>query len=156
MEKWVVFVSHWKSRKLHIAYTFNNVLLIWTTTKEDLRGFWVNPCLPRWFLACVMLGCFVTFLDDLYYEPLPWFMIMVKWVVFASHWKSRKLSFMLLTMFLLNWSITKKVWEAFWVNSCLPRWFSACVILGCFVNFLDDHYNHYHSSWYEICWHSRS
>jgi len=26
-------------------------------------------------LACVILGCFEKFLDDPYYEPLPWFMI---------------------------------------------------------------------------------
>jgi len=26
---------------------------------------------------CIMLECFVNFLDDPYYEPLPWFMILV-------------------------------------------------------------------------------
>jgi len=28
-------------------------------------------------LACVILGCFEKFLDDPYYEPLPWFMIKI-------------------------------------------------------------------------------
>jgi len=27
--------------------------------------------------VCVILGCFVNFLDDPYYEPLPWFMMFV-------------------------------------------------------------------------------
>jgi len=29
-------------------------------------------------LACVILECFVNFLDDPYYEPLPWFMILAQ------------------------------------------------------------------------------
>jgi len=31
----------------------------------------------RVVLACVILGCFKKFLDDLYYEPLPWFMMNI-------------------------------------------------------------------------------
>jgi len=45
----------------------------------DLR---VNPCLPGWFLVCVILGCFENFLDHPYNEPLPWFMIVI--VLFSS------------------------------------------------------------------------
>jgi len=26
--------------------------------------------------VCIILECFVNFLDDPYYEPLPWFMIV--------------------------------------------------------------------------------
>jgi len=63
--------SFCKSLKIEktIAYTFNNVLLNWSITKEGLRG----PCLPRWYLLCIILECFVNFLDYPYYEPLPWF-----------------------------------------------------------------------------------
>jgi len=76
MEKWVVFASHWKLRKLlHMLLTmfcWAKLLLL----KKVWEAFWVNPCLPGWFLACVILGCFVKFLDDPYYEPLLWFMIV--------------------------------------------------------------------------------
>jgi len=63
-----------------------------------------------------------------------------EWVVFASHWKSRKLLLVLLTMFCWTKVLPKKVWEAFWANPCLPRQLLAYVILECFVNFLDDPY----------------
>jgi len=67
--------SFCKSTKIEktIAYAFNNVLLNWSIIKEGLRGFWANPCLPRWFLVCIKLECSVNFLDDPYYEPLLWF-----------------------------------------------------------------------------------
>jgi len=65
---------------------------------------------------------------------------MEKWVVFISHWKSRKLLFVLLTMFCWTEVLTKKVWEAFLANPCLLKWFMVCVILECFVKFLDDPY----------------
>jgi len=45
-------------------------------TKEGREASRTNHFLPKRFLACVMLECFVNFLDDLYYEPLPWFMIL--------------------------------------------------------------------------------
>jgi len=55
---------HWKSRKLLL------ILLNWTEVlqKKVWEAFWVNPCFSGWFLACAILGCFVNFLDDPYYE----------------------------------------------------------------------------------------
>ena len=44
-------------------------------TKEGLRGSELIFCLPSRLLACVILECFVNFLDDPYYEPLLWLMI---------------------------------------------------------------------------------
>ena len=38
-------------------------------------GFSNQRKLLRWFLACVLLGCFHNFSLDPYYEPLSWFMI---------------------------------------------------------------------------------
>jgi len=63
-------------------------------------------------------------------------MNMEKCVAFASHWKSRKLLLMLLTMFYWTGVLPKKVWEVFWAIPYLPRWLLACVILERLVNFL--------------------
>jgi len=61
----------------------------WTEVllKKVWEAFWVNCCLQRWFLECIILECFVNFLDDPYYEPLPWFMItiLVKTVAHATY-----------------------------------------------------------------------
>jgi len=75
MEKWVVFASYWKSRKLLLMLL---TMFCWAEVlpKKVWETFWANPCLQRWFLACVILECFVNFLDDPFYEPLPWFMIV--------------------------------------------------------------------------------
>jgi len=56
----------------------------WTEvlSKKVWEAFWANPFLPRWFLACVILECFVNFLDDPYYEPLLWFMILLSYFKF--------------------------------------------------------------------------
>jgi len=75
MEKWALFASCWKSRqRLFMLST----MFCWTEvlSKKVWEAFWANLRLPRWVLACVILECFVNFLDDPYYEPLPWFMIM--------------------------------------------------------------------------------
>jgi len=41
--------------------------------------------------VCIILECFVNFLDDPYYEPLLWFMIiMEKWVIFCKSLKIEK------------------------------------------------------------------
>jgi len=74
MEKWAVFANHWKSRKLLLILL---TMFWWTEVllKKVWEAFWANPCLPRQFLVCIILECFVKFLDDPYYEPLPWFMI---------------------------------------------------------------------------------
>jgi len=83
MEKWALFASCWKSRKrlfmLSTMFRWTEVL-----TKKVWEAFWTNPCLPRWFLVCVILQCFVNFLDDPYYEPLPWFMITHAWPHYTS------------------------------------------------------------------------
>jgi len=65
--------SFWKSLQIKktIAYAFNNVLLNWSITEENLRGFLIYIILV--FLACVTIGCFVIFP---YYEPLLLFMII--------------------------------------------------------------------------------
>jgi len=65
--------------------------------------FRANPCLSRQFLACIILDCFVNFLDDPYYEPLLWFMIQIKkhntwWhpsthvITFSIDYSDRKIS----------------------------------------------------------------
>jgi len=66
---------------------------------------------------------------------------MEKWAVFASHWKSRKLLFMLLTMCCWTEVLPKKVWETFCANPSLSsKAVLTCVILECFVNFLNNPY----------------
>jgi len=71
--------SFCKSLKIKktIAYAFNNVLLNWSITKKVWKAFWAYPGLLRQFLECVILECFVNFLDDPYYESLLWFMILL-------------------------------------------------------------------------------
>jgi len=66
-----------KSRKL--AYTFINVLLNWTITKEGLKGFWVNLCLSGWFY-------YGLYLWISYYEPLQWLKIIINmWLRHDMH-----------------------------------------------------------------------
>jgi len=79
----------------------------------------------RVVLTCILLESFIKFLVNPYYEPsiVVHDMNMKKWVVFASHWKSRKPLLMLLTMFCWTELLLKKVWEAFWANPCLSRGF---------------------------------
>jgi len=76
MEEWAVFASHWKSRKLLLMLLTK---FCWTEvlSKNIWEVFWADPCLPRQNLVCIILESFVNFLDDPYYEPLPWFMIYV-------------------------------------------------------------------------------
>jgi len=70
---------------------------------------------------------------------------MEKWAGFTSHWKLRRLTLMLLTMFCSTEVLPKKVWEAFLVNPCLPRWFLVYIILVCSVNFpIINHYTVVH------------
>jgi len=114
-------------------------MFCWTEIlpKKVWEAFWANPRLPRQFLVCVILERFVNFLDEPYYQPLLWFMIIIIIIWRNRHFckslKSRKWFFMLLTMFRWTEVFPKKVWEA---NPCLL----VCVILECFVNFLDDPY----------------
>jgi len=84
MEKWALFASHWKSRKLLLMLI---TMFCWTVAlpKKVWEAFWANPCLQRRFLACVILESFVNFLDDPYYEPLPWFMISVTKLNFSIY-----------------------------------------------------------------------
>jgi len=74
MEKWALFASHWKLRKLLLMFL---TIFHWTEvlSKKVWEAFWANPYLPRRILAYITLECFVNFLDDPCYEPLPWFMI---------------------------------------------------------------------------------
>jgi len=78
LEKWVaiVFVSHWKSRKPAVPL-MPLTMFCWTEVYVIPKKVWEVFCAnPRGGLACVILECFVNFLDDPYYnEPLPWFMI---------------------------------------------------------------------------------
>jgi len=82
IEKWAVFASYWKSKKLLLMLL---TMFCWTEvlSKKVWEALWANPCLPRQFLACVILECFVKFLDDPYYEPLLWFMIIIIWQYFV-------------------------------------------------------------------------
>jgi len=104
---------------------------------------WTELLLKKvWEFSKVVFGMhyirvFHKFPDDPYYELLQWFTIIInnmeKWVVFFKSLKKENWKMHAFNNILLYW---KKIWEAFWVNFCLPRWFLACIILGCFVNFL--------------------
>jgi len=69
MEKWLVFVRHENQENYCLC-----VLLNWNINKEGWEAFELILVLQGG-LASVILEYFVNFLDDPYYEPLPWFMI---------------------------------------------------------------------------------
>jgi len=128
--EWALFASCWKSRKLLFMLSTmfrENYCLCFQLCFTELkyyqrrseRLFWANPCLPRLFLACVILECFVNFLDDPYYEPLPWF-------VFA--WSSVTV---VKTIIMIECSITSLLWrnnkvvncyKSFYNYSCFYHW----------------------------------
>jgi len=70
MQKWVVFSSHWKSRKL-LLMLFAELKYY---QKRSERLFEVILVFQGSFGVCY-IRVFVNFLDDPYYEPLLWFMI---------------------------------------------------------------------------------
>jgi len=58
MEKWVVFVSDWKSRKLSLMLL---TMLCWIEVLWE--ALWVDSYLPGWFLACIIsTPCLAMFL----------------------------------------------------------------------------------------------
>jgi len=74
-EKWAVFGSHWLKVEKTIAYTF--AFVNWSITKEGSEKLFELILISKVILLCVILGCFVNLMDDLYYESLPWFMIYI-------------------------------------------------------------------------------
>ena len=55
---------------MKLLFVYNTALLVLDISKEDFKGF-LNLCkLSRVVLAYVVIGVFINFLDDPYYEPL--------------------------------------------------------------------------------------
>ena len=52
--------------------------------RKILKVFETSVGFLGWFLACVVIGVFVNFLVDPYYEPLSWFMITRTFTIVVS------------------------------------------------------------------------